>query len=896
MKRCLIRCGMASVLWLMLTAPVGAEITLDGSLGTAGEISGPDYEITAEMGRRSGGTLFHSFGRFTIEADESAAFTGPDDIRTVIGRVTGGEVSRIDGALYSDIFGANLFLLNPAGILFGPDAFLDISGSFHISTADFLRMGESDRFYALPAAGELLSSAPPTAFGFLEGDTGRIAVEGGLEVGWGEALSVVGGDVDVSGFLAAPDGRIQVESRGPGETAPLLSPEVVAALASKTEEEKENELAQVAMGGTVSLSGILDASGDGEGSVFIRAGRFYSAGGGVYAETYWDLDGGMIDIQAGTVELAGGGIVSGDAFDYGQGADVRITAGDAITLSGADEFGGASLITAVTELAEEGAGDAGDIRLSASRISLSDGARVTASSLGDGAGGDVTLTAGDVVRLSGNDENGRGTRIESSGQSAYSGPAGDIRIEAAAIELADGALIDSSAFGIGDGGDIVMRVGRSVSFSGYNGNGTGSGVIARSDSPMAAAGDIRIEPMAAADDISVDFRDGGWVGNTADGAGPGGDVTVNAGHGAIHFSGADADGYASRIYATALDDGHAGDIVLNAGDIRFSNGAGATASTEGRGDAGRIEVTADRLELSGGNPYGENKDGFGSGIYARTRTPDADPGEASGGEISVNVSNLVIRDGALITSNTEGAGDGGDINVRAGELTVCGDGAAAITEPPAESQTEWREANPPMAASGYVSGIYASSERTEGTAGDAGGVVVDADRIRLTDRGQITTAAENAGGGVMEIAVEDTLFMFNGRITTSVQFGKGNGGDITISEPRFVIMNHSDIIAQAYEGQGGNILIVTDQFIQSADSIVDASSKLGIDGNIEIVSPEADLSKVLTVLPTDYLDAARWMETPCEARSGETVSRFVITGRDGVPPPCDGVLGAPVSP
>ena len=610
--------ALAALCTMMLIAPVGAEITLDGSIGEAGEIDGPDYEITAEMGRRSGENLFHSFGRFTVEADESATFSGPDDIRTVIGRVTGGEVSRIDGALYSDIFGADLFLLNPAGFLFGPDAFLDVSGSFHISTADFLRMGESDRFYALPAAGELLSSAPPTAFGFLEGDTGRIAVEGDLEVGWGESLSVVGGDVDVSGFLAAPDGRIQVESRGPGALAPLLSPETAEGLPPVTD------------GGTVALSGILDASGDGEGNIFIRAGGFYSAGGGVYAETYWDLEGGVIDIQAGTVELAGGSIVSGDAFDYGRGANVRITAEDAITLSGADEFGGASLITAITELAEEGAGDAGDIRLSAPRITLSDGARVTASSIGDGAGGDVTLIADDVVRLSGNDENGRGSRIESSGESAYSGPAGDIRIEAAAIELDDGALIDSSAFGIGDGGGIVMRVGRSVSFSGYNGNGTGSGVIARSDSPTAAAGDVRIEPMTAGGVISVDFRDGGWIGNTADGAGPGGNVTVDAGNGKIDFSGADADGYASRIYTTALDDGDAGNIVLKAGDIRFSDGAGVTASTEGRGDAGQIEVTANRLELSGGNPYGENKDGFGSGIYARTRTPDADAGEAGG--------------------------------------------------------------------------------------------------------------------------------------------------------------------------------------------------------------------------------------------------------------------------
>lgn len=946
---------MVLVAWLMFSAGAGAEITLDGSLGDAGAIDGPDYEITADKGRQAGGNLFHSFSRFNIGAAESATFYGPDSVANIIGRVTGGDLSRIDGSIYSDIDGADLFLLNPAGFIFGPDAFLDVSGSFHISTADFLRMGKTAKFKSEPSMGENLSAAPPTAFGFDVGDTGRISVESDLqvgEVGFGESLSVVGGDVDISGSLYAPDGRVQVESRGPGAVASILTPESF----DKSELPSRG-------GGTVSLTGTIDVSGDGKGRVFIRGGRFFSDGGDVWAETNWDSDGGLIDIRAGSVALAGGTFLSGDSYDFGGAADVYIAAADAVALSGvrdaggptristttqyeegegaagnisisssrieltdgayldastfsygdagdvtlaaiedvglsgADGFGGAAGISTITHLEDFDAGSAGDIAISGTRISLGDGARIEASSNGDGFGGDVTLMADESVRLTGNDEEGRGSRIASSGESAFSQRAGDILIETDSLLLADGALIDSSAFGVGDGGDIVMRVGRSVAFSGYNGSGQGSGVIARSDSPTAAAGDIRIEDMSESGAISVDFQDGGWIGNTADGAGPGGNVTVDAGMGTLHFSGADADGYASRVYTTALDDGDAGDIVLKAGtEIGFSDGAGVTASTEGKGSAGRIEIAGGDLILSGGNPYGENKDGFGSGIYARTRTPDADPEEAAGGEISITVSSLEVRDGGLITSNTEGTGDGGSIDIQTGELKVYGDGAGLISEPPAESQLEWQENNPVRAASDYVSGIYASSEMTEGAAGDAGGVIIDADGIRLMDGGQVTTAAENAGGGAMEIAIDDTLFMLNGKITTSVQFGADDGGDITIREPRFVILNHSEIIAQAYEGRGGNILIVTDQFLKSADSIVDASSELGIDGNIEIVSPEADLSKVLTVLPTDYLDAAQWMETPCEARSGEEISRFVITGRDGAPPPCDGVLGSPVWP
>lgn len=845
---------------MLMALPASAEVVFDGSLGQPGDIQGPDYEIAAERGRQVGDNLFHSFGRFNIGLDESATFTGPDAVKAVISRVTGGDLSRIDGVLSSAINGADLFFLNPAGVVFGPNAMLDVSGSFHVSTADFLQMGESERFYATPSEGEILSAAPPGDFGFLEGTPGRVVIDGHLEVEWGETLTIVGGDVDINGSLTSAEGRIQVKTQGDN---------------------------------TATLTGTIDVSGDRGGDVFIQAGRFYSSGGRIFAETYWDMDGGTVEIQAGSVDLEDGSLISGQTYDYGHGADVIIKAEDAVSLSGADEYGGASLVTTVTELEEEGAGDAGDIRLSGNRILLADGARITSSSIGDGAGGNISLTAQETIRLFGNDENGRGSQIESSGQGMYSGKAGDIEISAADIELTDGALVNSSTFGIGDGGDIALRAGRSVSFSGWDGNGQGSGVIARSDSLDAAAGNVSIAPMEQKTAISIDFQDGGWIGNTADGAGPGGNVSIDAGKGMIRFSGTDADGYASRIYTTALDAGNAGNIDFKAGDIRFSDGGGVTASTQGLGKAGRIQIIADHLEMSGGNPHGENKDGFGSGLYARTRTLDAGPGEAEGGNISIKVGKLVVKDGALITSNTKGTGNGGDINIQAGDIAIYGNGAGLIFKKPAESQQAWQA---PVAASDIASGIYAGSEKAEGTAGDAGRVVIDADQIVLTDQGRITTAAENAGGGAMEISVDKRLFMENSRITTSVQLGAENGGDIAIADPEFIIINHSDIIARAYKGRGGNIAITSDQFIQSADSVVDASSKLGIDGNIEIFSPETNLSNVLTVLPANYLDASQWMETPCEARSGKDASRFIIVGPDGTPPPCDGVLGGPVLP
>ena len=104
-----------------------AQIVLDGTLGPTGALPGPDYAITADLGQQHGGNLFHSFGQFSIRQGESATFSGPPSVSNIISRVTGGQVSTIDGMLRSTILGANLYLLNPAGVLFRENARLDVS-------------------------------------------------------------------------------------------------------------------------------------------------------------------------------------------------------------------------------------------------------------------------------------------------------------------------------------------------------------------------------------------------------------------------------------------------------------------------------------------------------------------------------------------------------------------------------------------------------------------------------------------------------------------------------------------------------------------------------------------------------------------------------------------------
>src|SRR3954464_10213615 len=131
-------------------------------------LTGSQVEIGANLGTRTGDNLFHSFEKFGIATGQSVTFTGPGTIRNVISRVTGGEVSNIDGTLRSTVGQADLYFLNPAGVIFGPNDQLDEPDSVHSSPAHELRLANGERFSALDKTGSGLTVAAPEAFGFLD--------------------------------------------------------------------------------------------------------------------------------------------------------------------------------------------------------------------------------------------------------------------------------------------------------------------------------------------------------------------------------------------------------------------------------------------------------------------------------------------------------------------------------------------------------------------------------------------------------------------------------------------------------------------------------------------------------------------------------------------------------
>src|SRR3954469_18059506 len=207
---------------LLAALPVQAQIITDGTVGPKVSLRGGEIEIGANLGTRRGDNLFHSFEKFGIATGQTATFTGPGDIKNVISRVTGGEVSNIDGTLASRVGQADLYFVNPAGIMFGPNAQLDVPGSFHVSTAHELRFADGTRFSALDKTGSGLTVAAPEAFGFLDRPPGRITVnQSQLQLAPGKTLSLVGGDLMIdggqTGSVGAEDGGVQlVSTAAPG--------------------------------------------------------------------------------------------------------------------------------------------------------------------------------------------------------------------------------------------------------------------------------------------------------------------------------------------------------------------------------------------------------------------------------------------------------------------------------------------------------------------------------------------------------------------------------------------------------------------------------------------------------------------------------------------------------
>ena len=171
----------------------------------------PDIHDRCRHGDPEGQKPLSQLFPLRYRTGETALFTdtgATGSIRNVIGRITGGSPSSIDGGIASTIPGANLFLMNPYGFMFGPNAWINVPGSFHVTTADYLKMADGAKFYADLGKTSVLSTEPVSAFGFLTSTPAPISVEGSKLFGDPlSTISFIGGNIEIKNDPGQPYSR-----------------------------------------------------------------------------------------------------------------------------------------------------------------------------------------------------------------------------------------------------------------------------------------------------------------------------------------------------------------------------------------------------------------------------------------------------------------------------------------------------------------------------------------------------------------------------------------------------------------------------------------------------------------------------------------------------------------
>ena len=687
----------------VLMSPVAAQVIPDGTTSTTVDVDG-----TINDGNRAGGNLFHSFQEFSVPDGGRAFFNNALDIVNIFSRVTGGNISDINGLIRANGT-ANLFLLNPAGIIFGANARLSLGGSFFGSTADSIIFSDGE-FSALDVNNPpLLTVNAPLGLGirdnpaeivnrsFVRNSAGEFV---GLEVTSGNSLTLVGGNINFeAGEATASGGSIELGGLSTAGTVTFND--------DGTLNFPENvPRADI----TLSNAADVDVRGTDGGSITINARNLNLEAG--------DFGGSRI--------IAG--IAANSGFEGAEAGDININATGAINLSGASRIqnqvnvgatgnSGDINVTVQSLTLTEGSffstntfgqGNAGDIEVKAQNLTLRDDSQIRSSTFGQGNPGNININVTDTVTLSNNADIISEVNL---GAITEAGSRNNINITADSFSITDGASsITTATFGQGNAGNINLNIqGQAEIIDGNLFSNVASGAVGD-------AGTISIQAN------SLSLLEGGQIEtsvrgrNTEQGldAGQGnaGSVVIDV-DGEVLISGS-SEGSISAIFSNTGSEtiGNAGNITITAGSLSIEDGAFLSSNTRGQGNGGQVMITANtlflteggaiRTETSGQGNAGNiivNTDdsvnisgvapfpifanravgGFSSGLLAGTEAG----AEGQGGEIIVNTSKLTLSDGGVISARSRSDFAGGNITVNVDILEIRGGGqiqAAAFSK------------------------------------------------------------------------------------------------------------------------------------------------------------------------------------------------------------------------
>ena len=545
-------------------------------------------EITG--GTTLGENLYHSFEQFSIPTGGEVSFLNDPNIKNIFSRVTGNLSSNIDGILRAE-GSSNVFLLNPNGILFGPNASLEIGGAFLATTADSVIFNDNVQFAATnPQPNSLLSIEAPIGlqFGQLPGEIvnqSNVSPAGmlnalnapiGLQVEPGRALMLLGGDIRLEGGnITAPGGHIELASVGSYSFISLNSTvqdwDIGYAGIQRYQDIQLSNLALVDTSDLTQVEGV-------NGSVRIR--------------------GRNITLEESSQIFA---------FNFGveAGGDLRILASDSVILSGADlSLGVNSSIFTVTF----GAGAAGDLEISSRSLTVEGGASIGSvplSSLG-GPSGRVIINSLDSIDVASTADGIFPSFIGIQVRPDATGDGQDLILTTRWLRVRDGGQIATTTFGLGDAGNLTI-VADAIELAGTSeGIQIPSGIFSVVEEGASGnAGKLDIETRV------LTVTDGAQISNATRNFGQGEDLRISAsesillsgsapkatllnGSSGIFVSAEEA--YVASSGEFIITTGNSGNLIINTEQLTVEDGARISADTFGSGNGGtvrgRLEITS----------------------------------------------------------------------------------------------------------------------------------------------------------------------------------------------------------------------------------------------------------------------------------------------------------------
>ena len=863
-----------------------SQVTSDNTVNTQVNQNGNVAEITG--GETRGGNLFHSFQDFSVTTGNEAFFNNANNISNIFSRVTGGNISNIDGAIRAN-GSASLFLINPAGILFGENARLDIGGSFLGSTSSSI-LFEDGEFSAVDNLSEpVLTINAPIGLGFRDepGDITNLsrANDGrGLEVNPDKNISLLGGNISFDGgIVIAPGGTTELGGLsaagdiGINEDGSLSLPEGIEKADVSL---RDGALVRVrAEGGgfinvnarnfslsqeSVLLGGIESGSGSTEaqaGDITINAESLLAEDNSqVSTATEGIGDAGNIFVNAATIEftdeIVGDDLASrliASTFGRGDAGDIEINASEIIL----DGSGGGAVtnvgLKANDDPISDVVGNAGNITINTDSIKLFNGAGLIASTAGQGNGGNVTINARELVSLDGrgdniprfsdffNSEVTRATALKSDvrgalldGEDNGVGNAGTVEVNTKVFSFNDGAEILTPTSGIGNAGSIVINALETVDLDNQ------SQIISQVFSNgQGEAGSIEINTdILSLNKSSRILSDTQQTGNS-------GDVLINAGEGV--FLTEESSIVTGAGFLGEQVEGNAGILEINTGNLILENNSLIGAQTQATGNAGNVIIQAEESIIINGN----------SAILSEV----LEEGIGNAGNIELNSNLFRLQNSSSISTSTlsEGQGDAGNITINVENIEI-----------------------------GNNSFIQAITENDAA----GGNIFFDAQTLDLVNNAEIRTLSEGRGnaGNIQFNLVEDIILDNNSSISARA-FQEADGGNLNINS-RFIIAfpnGNNDITASAEDGQGGNITINTKSLLgiqerlpNNSTNDIDASSRFSLDGNVTINTPDINPVQGTTELPSNTIQTQITTANTCGNSQIATRSNLTFTGRGGV--------------